>query len=834
MPTPPRNPYIAGKALGDARGFFGREDVFRLVETVLSSPDQNSVVLFGQRRIGKTSILLNLDSRLPSPPFVPVYFDLMDRARKPLGDVLYELAATIAQEMNLPQPARADFDDEGHGFRERFLPTAYAALGGQKRLVLLFDEFDVLDVTQEEQLPAKAAARAFFPYLRALMTNEPRLGFVFVVGRKAEELGIEFKAAFKASRYYRVSVLDEESARALVVLAERDGLLHFADGAVERVLALTARHPYFTQLMCQLLFERAHQSQSAAGSVPTVATADVDAVVPKVLEAGENVFEWIWGGLRLVERVIFSAIASVTDEQTILTEELLINILQSHGIRILMRAVELAPKTLIEWEMLKQANGGYRFFAELLRRWVVERKPLAKVKDELDLVVPLAESLFQSGGDLYWRGMYDDAIMLLQGALKVNPNHLKARLMLGEIYRGQGKFDDAIRELKEVCRIDEDAGRKPLEIVLQQKASESQKQKASIRQNLRWSLISAGVTGVVLVVFFSGMLVMLLLVEPGRIDMVGSVVGRPTLTITPTLASTPPATAEPIPTATDTPAPTPSLTPIPDSPFLNLTGHTAWVSSVAFSPDGSMLASAAGTGDNTIQLWRVKDGIPTQTLKGHTAGVLSAAFSPDGGMLASGSVDKTVRFWRVSDGALLQEFKEHEDRVWSVAFSPDGAMLASGSADKSIMLWQVSTGSLIRTLPGHTNVVRSVVFSPDGATLASGSEDKTARLWQVRGGILIRTLPGHTEVVRSVAFSPNGAILASASWDGTIRLWEVSGLIPPRILRDRSMLVVRSVAFSPDGAAIASGSDDMSVRLWLFQMECSCAPLRDTQGLSKA
>ena len=60
MPTPPRNPYIAGKALNDARGFFGREDVFRLVETVLSSPDQNSVVLFGQRRIGKTSILLNL------------------------------------------------------------------------------------------------------------------------------------------------------------------------------------------------------------------------------------------------------------------------------------------------------------------------------------------------------------------------------------------------------------------------------------------------------------------------------------------------------------------------------------------------------------------------------------------------------------------------------------------------------------------------------------------------------------------------------------------------------------------------------------------------------
>ena len=477
MPTPPRNPYIAGKALGDARGFFGREDVFRLVETVLSSPDQNSVVLFGQRRIGKTSILLNLDSRLPSPPFVPVYFDLMDRARKPLGDVLYELAATIAQEMNLPQPARADFDDEGHGFRERFLPTAYAALGGQKRLVLLFDEFDVLDVTQEEQLPAKAAARAFFPYLRALMTNEPRLGFVFVVGRKAEELGIEFKAAFKASRYYRVSVLDEESARALVVLAERDGLLHFADGAVERVLALTARHPYFTQLMCQLLFERAHQSQSAAGSVPTVATADVDAVVPKVLEAGENVFEWIWDGLPLAERIIFSAIAEGTSERTLITEERLLAILDSHGIRMLSQQIELTPIALIEWEMLQTTEGGYRFFVELMRRWVVKYKPLAKVKDEMDRNVPFADSLFQSGSIFHRRGRFDDATTLLKKAKEINPRHVKARLLLGEIYLEQRKFDEAVRELEEAFRIDKDAARASLEQVLQLRADSLKKAK---------------------------------------------------------------------------------------------------------------------------------------------------------------------------------------------------------------------------------------------------------------------------------------------------------------------------------------------------------------------
>src|SRR5829696_5375800 len=96
--TGPRNPYIAGKALGQDRGFFGREDILRLVETKLASPDQNALVLFGQRRIGKTSILLQLQRRLASPLFLPIYFDLMDRARRPLGQVLFDIASTIAAE----------------------------------------------------------------------------------------------------------------------------------------------------------------------------------------------------------------------------------------------------------------------------------------------------------------------------------------------------------------------------------------------------------------------------------------------------------------------------------------------------------------------------------------------------------------------------------------------------------------------------------------------------------------------------------------------------------------------------------------------------------------
>jgi len=306
------------------------------------------------------------------------------------------------------------------------------------------------------------------------MTNEPRLGFVFVVGRKAEELSIEFKSAFKASRFARVSVLDDESARALVRTAERDNLLHFSKDAVTRVLDLTACHPYFTQLMCQIVFERAFANEPPRVEITP---ADVDAIVPKVLEAGENIFEWIWDGLPPAERVIFSAIASGTDEQTVITEERLVAILQSQGIRILIRELELAPKTLVEWEMLKQTDGGYKFFVELMRRWVVARKSLDKVKDELDRVMPLAETLYQGANGFYRLGDLERAITQLQNALTVNPNHLKARLLLGEVYRAQGKFDDSVRELEEAYRFDKVVSKIPLEAVLIQRANTREKEK---------------------------------------------------------------------------------------------------------------------------------------------------------------------------------------------------------------------------------------------------------------------------------------------------------------------------------------------------------------------
>ncbi len=243
-------------------------------------------------------------------------------------------------------------------------------------------------------------------------------------------------------------------------------------------------------------------------------------------------------------------------------------------------------------------------------------------------------------------------------------------------------------------------------------------------------------------------------------------------------------------------------------------GHSSWVKSVAFSPDGQTLAS--GSDDQTVKLWDVRDGKCLKTLNGHSNWVRSVAFSPDGQTLASGSEDQTVKLWNVHTGKCLITLQGNTNRIMSVAFSPDGQTLASGSEKQTVKLWNVRNGKCLKILQGHSSWVRSVAFSPNGEILATGSDDQTVKLWDLRDGKCLKTLQGHTNRVWSVAFSPDGQTLASGGDDQSVKLWD---------LRDGKSLKtfqghtnrVRSVAFSPDGQTLASGSENQTVKLWNVQ-----------------
>jgi WD40 repeat protein len=152
--------------------------------------------------------------------------------------------------------------------------------------------------------------------------------------------------------------------------------------------------------------------------------------------------------------------------------------------------------------------------------------------------------------------------------------------------------------------------------------------------------------------------------------------------------------------------------------------------------------------------------------------VQSVAFSPDGSTIASGSFDKTVRLWEVSSGRALRAFEGHTNGVRSVAFSPDGSTIASGSSDNTVRLWEVSSGCALRFLRGHRSAITGVAFHPDGRTLASASEDGTVRLWNVASGACLAVLLALPE--GWAAFTPDGRYKIGGDIAGGF--WHVAGL----------------------------------------------------------
>jgi WD40 repeat protein len=240
---------------------------------------------------------------------------------------------------------------------------------------------------------------------------------------------------------------------------------------------------------------------------------------------------------------------------------------------------------------------------------------------------------------------------------------------------------------------------------------------------------------------------------------------------------------------------------------LNYTNYTDLATSLAFNPNGTMLAMACF--NNKARLWDVQTGKELYRFE-HNGSVYSVVFSPDGAELATASYDGTARIWDVQTGKELQKL-DHDYRVESLIFSPDGTMLATGSMTR-VWIWDVKTGKMLRRfqLEGSPN---SITFTPDGKKLATGTYYGIAQIWDVQNGCCLYTLiqGGHDDNVNSVDFSPDGSKLATASDDTTARIWDVqTGIEQQRLSHNYA---VKYVSFSPDGTELVTASGDIARRI---------------------
>lgn len=194
QPNKMTDPYIAGDPVGGSTAFVGRQSILRDVLRMLQNPNENAIVLYGQRRMGRHRCYRKLARRLSADgPYQPVYFDLQDKAAMPLKSVIQDIAQRVAAQLKLPPPPEWG-TSAPEQLRTEFLPKALARLPADHALVLLFDEFDVLDNPKESQ-----AGAAFFPYLPRFDDRRPRLQFVFVIGRRPQNLPRSPSPSLRAS-----------------------------------------------------------------------------------------------------------------------------------------------------------------------------------------------------------------------------------------------------------------------------------------------------------------------------------------------------------------------------------------------------------------------------------------------------------------------------------------------------------------------------------------------------------------------------------------------------------------------------------------------------------
>jgi tetratricopeptide (TPR) repeat protein len=441
------NPYIAGAPVVEARMFFGREDVFDWIQNSLTGRYANHIlVIHGQRRVGKTSVLKQLGNRLPEK-YIPVFFDLQGRTHTTLDRFLWWLGREIVRVLKqdrgieVPLPEKEAFAEDLEFFESRFLPGLRPLLG-ERVLLLTFDEFDNL----EESEIKDSLARPLIDHLRRLM-GQDGLNFIFSIGssgRKLENMQASYTEFFKTALYKKISFLSKEQTFGLVTRPV-EGVLEYEREAVDRIYSIASGHPYFTQLTCHELFSLCQRTGELR-----IREVDVESILNDVVERGTVNLKFVWDEASDIEKWGLASLAHLEGKAD---TPALADFLRKQRLRFSESDLTSGLLHLREKDILTEEN---RFVIYLLKLWLKKNRPIDQVREELTEVNPIANRYIEIGMEFQDSGQFEKAIENFREALAVAPEHVQAQVNIALAYMAQKAYDKAIVEFEKALTMDDE------------------------------------------------------------------------------------------------------------------------------------------------------------------------------------------------------------------------------------------------------------------------------------------------------------------------------------------------------------------------------------------
>ncbi len=448
-----RNPYIIGRPIHENDKIFGRESLFRFIEDNLLQ-NVKVILLHGQRRIGKSSVLQQIPNFVQLNEFIFIQFDLQHKGQSSLSNILHDLAKKIIEQIdpdgnNLQPPTEAELELDINLFSRLLLENVYQQINHRK-IVLLLDEFDVAnnessDINIVEQ-------KGLFPHLKKLLKEQDKLFIIPVIGRYLNDLP-NLRNLFKDAPYQEIGLLDDTSAKRMIANPAQ-GVLTYQPEAIQEIIQLSAGHPYFTQVICFTLFQQARTSDKW-----TVNRDDVKNISDQAIANSDAGLQGFWQVLTIPERIIISAVAesqkrAIEQKLRVPEEPLgLVKINDKNQRELLLQAWE----RLIENRYLYE--DGRKVRVELIRRWLLQCHSLQNERQNLQTpenvnIENLVQNLTSVANFLSQEGEQQQALQLYERALAINPNNFNIAVSLAEQYLQVENFEKSLELHRELYEAD--------------------------------------------------------------------------------------------------------------------------------------------------------------------------------------------------------------------------------------------------------------------------------------------------------------------------------------------------------------------------------------------